>query len=123
VTVRPKPARPRAPAPRRRFTPAGPTRAGRGTEAADATVAHSRISGSLPTTARPSRGGGGLSRGDDLFLVFFVATMIMVVAVVLVGAVGQLWVLVPVMLVDLIVTFAVIATLVSLLGDDGGPSA
>ena len=74
-------------------------------------------------TVRRSSGAGGLSRGDHLFLVFFVATMIMVVAVVLVGAVGQMWVLVPVMLVDLIVTFAVIATLVSLLGDDGGPSA
>jgi hypothetical protein len=34
-----------------------------------------------------------------------------------------MWVLVPVMLVDLTVTFAVIATLVSLLGDDGRPSA
>jgi hypothetical protein len=68
-------------------------------------------------------GAGGLSRGDYLFLVFFLATMIMVIAVVLVGAVGQMWVLVPVMLVDLIVTFAVIATLVSLLGDDGRPSA
>jgi len=47
----------------------------------------------------------------------------MVVAVVLVGAVDRMWVLVPVMLVDLAVTFAVIATLVSLTGDDGGPAA
>jgi hypothetical protein len=76
-----------------------------------------------PTIVRRSPGGGGLSRGDYLFLVFFLATMIMVIAVVLVGAVGQMWVLVPVMLVDLTVTFAVIATLVSLLGDDGRPSA
>ena len=44
--------------------------------------------------------------------------MIMVVAVVLVGAVVQWWVLVPVMLVDLAVTFVVIATLVHLLGHD-----
>jgi hypothetical protein len=126
VSVRPKPVRPRAPAARRRFTPAGPARADRRTEAEDAGAADARLSVPLPespTIARPSRGAGGLSRGDYLFLVFFVATMIMVVAVVLVGAVGQLWVLVPVMLVDLTVTFAVIAALVSLLGDDGGPSA
>jgi hypothetical protein len=55
--------------------------------------------------------------------VFVAATVIMVVAVVLVGAVDRTWVLVPVMLVDLVVTFAVIATLVGLIGDDGGPGA
>ena len=76
-----------------------------------------------PMAVRRSSAAGGLSRGDHLFLVFFFATIIMVIAVVLVGAVGQMWVLVPVMLVDLTVTFAVIATLVSLIGDDGGPSA
>lgn len=54
--------------------------------------------------------------------VFFAATTIMVVAVVLVGAVEQWWVLVPVMLVDFVVTFAVIASIVRLLGDDGHPS-
>jgi hypothetical protein len=84
-------------------------------------------SGAPPTTVpmneRRSPGAGGLSRGDQLLLVFFVATMIMVVAVVLVGAVDQMWVLVPVMLVDLIVTSALIATLVRLIGDDDRPSA
>ena len=73
-------------------------------------------------TAIPRGGAAGLSRGDQLLLVFFAATIIMVVAVVLVGAVDRLWVLVPVMLVDLGVTFAVVATLVSLLGDDGTSS-
>ena len=70
-----------------------------------------------PPPASPSvdRGTGG----DRLLLVFFAATVIMVVAVVLVGAVVQWWVLVPVMLVDLAVTFVVIAALVQLLGHDG----
>jgi hypothetical protein len=125
VAVRPKPIRPSAPAPRRRSTPARPRRAGRRGEAGDATVARPRSSAPLPKSpliVRPSPGAGGLSRGDYLFLVFFVAAIIMVVAVVLVGAVGQMWVLVPVMLVDFMVTFAVIAVLVILLGDDGGSS-
>jgi hypothetical protein len=73
-----------------------------------------------PEIVPPSSGAGELSRGDSLFLLFFAATMIMVIAVVVVGAVGQTWVLVPVMLVDLTVTFALIATLVSMLGGDGG---
>ena len=62
-----------------------------------------------------------MPRCDYLLLVFFAAAMV-IVAVVLVRAVDQMWVLVPVMLVDLTVTFAVVATLVSMLGDDG-PSA
>ena len=59
------------------------------------------------------------SGGEFLFLVFFIAVVIMVVAVVLVGAVGQWWVLVPVMLVDFAATFAVIVAIVQLLGADG----
>jgi len=51
--------------------------------------------------------------------VFFVALLTMVVAVVLVGAVGQWWVLVPVMLVDFVATFAVLVAIVLLLGADG----
>ena len=50
---------------------------------------------------------------------FFIAMVIMVVAVVLVGAAGQWWVLVPVMLVDFAATFAVIVAIVQLLGADG----
>jgi hypothetical protein len=125
VAVQSKPVRPRAPTPPRRAAAAVSPRSRRRRDAEDATVAAPRPS--APSTSltivRRSPGAGGLSRGDDLFLVFFLATMIMVIAVVLVGAVGQMWVLVPVMLVDLTVTFAVIATLVSLLGDDGRPSA
>jgi hypothetical protein len=54
-----------------------------------------------------------------LFLVFFLAAVIMVVAVVLVGAVDQWWVLVPVMLVHLLATFGVLVAIVQLLGTDG----
>jgi hypothetical protein len=119
VAVQSKPVRPRAPTPPRRAAAAvSPTRRrGRhgGTPATQRAV---HVAGD-----RAAVTAGGPSRGDYLFLVFFLATMIMVIAVVLVGAVGQMWVLVPVMLVDLTVTFAVIATLVSLLGDDGRPSA
>jgi fatty acid desaturase len=71
----------------------------------------------------PQPPGRRVSGGDELLLVFFAATMVMVIAVVLVGAVLQWWVLVPVMLVDLGVTFAVIATLLHLLGHDGPPSS
>jgi hypothetical protein len=82
-----------------------------------------RVSPSAPIGTRRRTEAGRSSRGDHLFLVFVAATVIMVVAVVLVGAVDRMWVLVPVMLVDLAVTFAVIATLVSLIGDDDGPAA
>ena len=58
-----------------------------------------------------------------VLLAFVAAAMIMVVGVVLVGAVGQWWVLVPVMLVDFIVTFVVLALVVELLGDGSGGSA
>ena len=58
-----------------------------------------------------------------VLLAFVAAVMIMVVGVVLVGAVGQWWVLVPVMLVDFIVTFVVLALVVELLGDGSGGSA
>ena len=58
-----------------------------------------------------------------VLLAFIAAAMIMVVGVVLVGAVGQWWVLVPVMLVDFIVTFVVLALVVELLGDGSGGSA
>jgi uncharacterized ion transporter superfamily protein YfcC len=57
--------------------------------------------------------------GEFLFLVFFLAMVIMVVAVVLVGAVDQWWVLVPVMLAHLLATFGVLVAIVQLLGTDG----
>ena len=56
-----------------------------------------------------------------VLLVFVAATLIMVADVALLEAVGQWWVLVPVMLVDFILTFIVLALVVQLLGNgDGG---
>ena len=78
-----------------------------------------------PQDAAPStesERSSGWSGGEFLLLVFLGATIIMVVAVVLVGAVGQWWVLVPVLVVDLTVTFVVLASVVRLIGDDSTPS-
>jgi hypothetical protein len=91
VAVRSKPVRPLAP--RRRATPALRTR-----RPSDATEGSPQTSAPPPTSPadiRSSSAPGGLSRwgGDFLFLVFFLAALIMVVAVVLVGAVDQWWVL------------------------------
>jgi protein-S-isoprenylcysteine O-methyltransferase Ste14 len=61
----------------------------------------------------------GRDPGDAVLVLFTLATLIMVVAAVLVGAVGETWVLAPVMVVHLCVTFAVIAAIARLL-DDGG---
>jgi hypothetical protein len=72
-----------------------------------------RYSSTAAEASRPSRSG------ELLLLVFFIATLTMVAAVVLVGAAGQWWVLLPVMLLDLLATFAVLATIVRLLGADG----
>jgi fatty acid desaturase len=58
-------------------------------------------------------------RGVTLLLVFFAATVIMVAAAALVGAVDRWWILVPVMLAHLALTFAVIATIAHLLGEAG----
>jgi hypothetical protein len=126
VAVPSKPLRPPSPTRRGRVTPSAPIGTRRRTDAGSATSAPARSGAALPAsrdTVQPSPGAGRSSRGDHLLLVFSAATMIMVVAVVLVGTVDRMWVLVPVMLVDLAVTFAVIATLVSLIGDDGGPAA
>jgi hypothetical protein len=122
VAIQSKPVRPRAVSRPRTAAPAWPTR-GRRESGEAASAAPPRADEPRPRSPEivpPSSGAGELSRGDSLFLVFFVATMIMVIAVMVVGAVGQMWVLVPVMLVDLTVTFALIATLVSMLGGDGG---
>jgi hypothetical protein len=62
-------------------------------------------------------------RGVRFLFVFVAAMLIMVAGVTLVGAVGQWWILAPVMLVDFIVTFVVLALVVELLGDGSGDSA
>ena len=126
MAVPSKPVHPHSPTRRGRVSPSLPMGTCRRTDGRNAASAAPRSGAALPAsrdTVQPSPGAGRSSRGDHLLLVFCAATVIMVVAVVLVGAVDRMWVLVPVMLVDLAVTFAVIATLVSLTGDDGGPAA
>ena len=54
-----------------------------------------------------------------MLLAFVVAALVMVVAVAIVAVVGRWWVLVPVILVDFVATFAVIASIVHLLRDGG----
>jgi hypothetical protein len=76
-----------------------------------------------PSPRLPSVLASGSSGGDRLLIVFTAATLIMVVAIVLVGAVDRPWVPVPVMEIHLAVTFVVTATLVGLMRDGGGPSA
>ncbi len=112
MTVRSKPARPST----RRSR--GPVRTGATPRhLRDAPPAPDRVAASPEPSAASERSPDG-NGGEFLLLVFFGATILMVVAVVLVGAVPQWWVLVPVMLVDLTVTFIVLASIVRLLGDD-----
>jgi hypothetical protein len=81
-----------------------------------ATVAvEKRGPASKPTRARPPSAQG-------LLFAFVIGILLMTVAVVVVNAVGHWWILIPVMLVDVAVTFGIIASVVRLLfdaGDDG----
>jgi fatty acid desaturase len=102
-----------------------PGRADRPDDAGRAIATSQRSAGPPPTSpisARPSPAAGGSSDRDpgiELLLVFVVAALVMVVAVAIVAVVGRWWVLVPVMLVDFVATFAVIAGIMHLLGDGG----
>lgn len=71
-----------------------------------------------PPPSRPSDGGRDV--GLSLLGSFLAAALLMVGAVVVVGLVNRLWVLVPVMAVDLAATFCVLATIAHLLRDDAG---
>lgn len=68
-----------------------------------------------PRREQPSAGDGV----GQLLSVFLAATLVMVVAVIVVGIVDRWWVLVPVMLVDFATTFGVVAYIARLLTDDG----
>jgi len=57
-------------------------------------------------------------RGIPLFLLFFCATLIMVGAVWLLGAVDRWWILVVAVGIDLVVTCVVLGDVIRLLGDD-----
>jgi hypothetical protein len=54
-------------------------------------------------------------------LLFVAATLIVVGDIWLVAAVGQMWILIPAMALDLLVAFAVLVAITQLLRDDGGP--
>jgi hypothetical protein len=56
---------------------------------------------------------------QGLLFAFVIGILVMTVAVVVTNAVGHWWILIPVMCVDLAVTFGVVASIVRLL-DDGG---
>ena len=80
-------------------------------------VADVRAVTSPGDTGSPQDGAGG---GEGLLVIFFLATMTMVAAVILVGSVTGLWVLVPVVALHLGLTCLVIGWITRLLGDDGG---
>jgi hypothetical protein len=72
-----------------------------------------------PQPASIQREGRGIDGLRPLW-VFFVAALSIVGAVTVTGAVDSWWILVPVMAVFFISTFAVLATIMWLLGDDAG---
>lgn len=58
-------------------------------------------------------------RGLTLLYVFTGAMVVMVGDVILAGAIGHMWILVPVMGVFLLMTFGVFVVIMRLLADDG----
>ena len=56
-------------------------------------------------------------------MIFVAATLLMVAAVAVLTALDHWWMLAPVMLVDFFVTFALLASITKLLGDDSGAPA
>ena len=62
-------------------------------------------------------------QGIDALVIFVVAALLVVGAVVVADAVDQWWVLVPVMVVDFAAAFGVLVTINHLLADDGEPAA
>jgi DNA-binding NarL/FixJ family response regulator len=118
----------------RRRDPAKPTRAARGapvrrdSSAVPATLAYgerpSRVPASptveLPVSTSDEASDSG--RGLLLLLTFGTAILVMVLAVWLAAAVGQLWILIPVFAVDLIATTTVIGVAMWMLGDGANPA-
>jgi hypothetical protein len=56
-------------------------------------------------------------RGLTLLIIFTASALAIVALVVLAGAVGQMWILAPIMIVDFAVTAAVLVTVAKLLED------
>ena len=83
----------------------GPAREARGARAPDEP--------SIPERRPPPQADHGLT----LLIIFTSSALLVVVLVVLAGAVGEMWILAPVMVIDLAVTAAVLVTVAKLLED------
>lgn len=129
MAVQPKSIRPSVPADARRKRATGAVAAR--ASASRRRGVQVRLSRRLGSPVAPSAAAAASSRavprpsvpdrGAGLLVVFLAATLIMIVAITVVGLVDRWWVLVPVMLVDFAATFGVIATITGLLADDGEP--
>ncbi len=99
-----------------------------GSGAAPAPLVHGRppsrrpASPTLEPPVSTSDEASDSSRGLVLFLTFVAAILVMVLAVWLAAAVGQWWILIPVVAVDLIVTTAVMGVVIWMLGDGANPA-
>jgi hypothetical protein len=96
ATTAPRPRRPDA---------RGPAREARGARAPDESA--------IPERRRPPPADHGLT----LLIIFTSSALLVVALVVLAGAVGQMWILAPIMIVDFAVTAAVLVTVAKLLED------
>ena len=100
----------------------------RGSSAAPAPLVHARPASRRPAspTLEPpvstSDEASDSSRGLVLFLTFVTAILVMVLAVWLAAAVGQWWILIPVVAVDLIATAAVMGVVIWMLADGANPA-
>ena len=97
-----RPRRPATTAPRRRRP-----------SARDAVSARAPDESSIPERRPPPLADHGLT----LLIIFTSSALLVVALVVLAGAVDQMWILAPIMLVDFAVTAAVLVTVATLLQD------
>jgi hypothetical protein len=95
ATTAPRPRRPDA---------RGPAREARGDRAPDEPI---------PERRPPPQADHGLT----LLIIFTSSALLVVVLVVLAGAVGEMWILAPIMVIDFAVTAAVLVTVAKLLED------
>ena len=100
----------------------------RDSSAGSAPLVHGQRPSRVPASAtidRPVSASDEASdsgRGLLLFLTFVTAILVMVLAVWLAAAVGQWWILIPVVAVDLIATTAVMGVVIWMLGDGANPA-
>jgi hypothetical protein len=79
------------------------------------------LRGSPPPTDEPDADRSGsppqIDHGVVLLSIFTASVLLVVALVVIAGAVGQMWILAPIMVVDFAVTAAVLVTVAKLLED------